>query len=142
VFNNLVAEQSGIFPMSFLLGVLPFLRIRKVKLGPQKMRISPAIPVFHDVNIMNIVKLDRDIQMLKKHFSPRDMSRLHDPQGGSGKNELVVAIDKIIALHKLAKVVNQPQVHATQHQHVFSRSWIGATFRTSTMNFHVQLSAG
>ena len=128
--------------MSFLLGVLPFLRIRKVKLRSQKMRISPAISVFHDINIMNIVKLDRDVQMLKKHFSPRDMSRLHDTQGGSRKNQLVVAIDKIIAFHKLAKVVNQPQVHTTQHEYVFPRRWIGTTFRASTMNFHVQLSAG
>jgi hypothetical protein len=80
--------------------------------------------------------------MLKKHFSPRDMSRLHDPQGGARKNELVVAIDKIIAFHKLAKVINQPQVHAAQHQHVFSRWWIRATFWSATVNFHVRLSEG
>ncbi len=142
VLDNLVAEQPRIFPMSILLGVLPFQRIGKLELGSQKMRISPAIAVFHDVDVVNIVKLDRNVQMLKKDFSPGNMSGLHDPQGGSRKNKLVVAVDKIIAFHKLAKVVNQPQVHATEHQHVFSRRGVRATFRASTMNFHVQLSAG
>jgi hypothetical protein len=106
------------------------------------MRIGPAIPVLHDINVMDIVKLDGNIQMLKKDFSPRHMSRLHHSQGGSGENQLIVAVDQIIAFHKLTEVVNQPQVHTTEHQHVFSRWWIGTTLRASTMNFHVPLSAG
>jgi len=95
--------------------------------------------MFHDIDIVDVMKLHGNVEMLKENVSPRGMCRLHDTKSRAREDQLIVSVGQIIAFHKIAQIVNQAKVHAAEHQDVFSRGRIGATLGRSAMNFHGKL---
>ena len=56
--------------------------------------------MFHDVDVLDLMQLHRDIQVLEEYVVPGFVILLNNTQGLSGKNKLIVAIRKVVPLHK------------------------------------------
>ena len=56
--------------------------------------------MFHNVDVLDLMQLDRNIQVLEEYVVPGFVILLNNTQGLSGKNKLIVAIRKVVPLHK------------------------------------------
>lgn len=70
VLQDFVSKFHRVLAMFRFFSDLTFRSIREVTMQSQKVRVRAAVAMFHDVHVTNFVKLNSDIEMLKKHVPP------------------------------------------------------------------------
>lgn len=111
---DFVAELERVFAMLFFFAFLLPFRVAIFPFLAEELDVSAAVAMFHDVNILDLMEMNRDIEVLKEHFVPSLMVLLNHTERGASKHQLVISVGKIVAFHKGNDVINQSQVHATE----------------------------
>ena len=76
--------------------------------------VRAAIAVIHDDDRVDIMKLDRDIEMLPKGLVSGRVLVGDRPEGSAGKHDMIVLVSKPAAGHVTLDIVHEPEIHAAQ----------------------------